>query len=94
MLSMREEIKTLKNQIETKQNVWKYTESINEDFPGLTKNLRRSDKQIALFERTQTSIKQLPTFREVAKVGKSLFFYSFDTMISFFKLILYVELRC
>ena len=85
MLSMREEIKTLKNQIKMKENVWKYSESVNEDFAGLTKNLRRSDKQSILFERTQTSIQELPTFRQVAKVCKSLFFYRFDTMISFFK---------
>ena len=72
ILSMKEEIK--RNQIEIKQNVRKYTKSITEDFPRLMKN--RSDEQNTLFERTQTSIQEhkVPTFRQIAKVGKELIF--------------------
>lgn len=56
MLSLREEIKTLKNQIEIKEN------------------LSLSDKQITLFERTQATTQEVPAFRQVAQVSKSLFF--------------------
>ena len=86
ILSIQEEIKTLKNNqqkmesvmekvlenlIEIKQNGCKYTESISEDFPRLKKDSRHSDGQSTLFDRTKTYI---PAFCQVAKVGKQLFF--------------------
>ena len=84
ILSMKEEIK--RNQIEIKQNVRKYTKSITEDFPRLMKNLKRSDEQNTLFERTQTSIQEhkVPAFCQVAKVGKELIFLTLSYYDFFF----------
>ena len=88
---MKQEIKALKSDLknvksllekvleikdEKKQNGWKYTKRIVEDYPGLKKDHRRSDEQIKLFDRTRGSIQEyeVPAFSQVAKVGKRLFF--------------------
>ena len=84
--SMREEIKTLKsnqqkmesllkklsgNQIESKDNGYKYAKRIGEDFPRLEKEPRPSDEQNTLFDKTKSSI---PAFQHVVTVGKRQFF--------------------
>lgn len=72
--------KVIENQGGNKQNGRKYTKSIDEDFPGLKKDPTRSDEQSKLFDRSRATIQEYeaPSFRQVAKVGKRLFFLTFQ----------------
>ena len=79
-LRLKEEIKALKNklqkvienQIEIKQNISKFTKSINEDSFGLKKDFRLSDKQNTPFERTQASTQEYEVpLLQAAKVGNT-----------------------
>ena len=72
--------KVIESKDEKKQHGRKYTKSIDEDCPGLKTDPRRSEEQIKLFDRTRGSIQEseLPAFRQIAKVGKGLFFLTFQ----------------
>ena len=69
----------IENKDEKEQNGWKYTERIGEDNSSLKIDHRSSDQQIKRFDRTRGSIQEyeVPAFRQVAKVGKRLFFVMF-----------------
>ena len=72
--------KVIESKDEKKQHGRKYTKSIDEDCPGLKTDPRRSEEQIKLFDRTRGSIQEseVPAFRQIAKVGKGLFFLTFQ----------------
>lgn len=72
--------KVIESKNEKKQHGRKFTKSIDEDCPGLKTDPRRSEEQIKLFDRTRGSIheSEVPAFRQVAKVGKRLFFLTFQ----------------
>ena len=72
--------KVIESKDEKKQHGRKYRKSIDEECPDLKTDPRRSEEQLKLFDRTRRSIQEfeVPAFRQVAKVGKRLFFLTFQ----------------